>query len=431
VAEHEGDRSFEALVAQNDLLRVENASLAAEIELLTRKIAELEQRLKKSSRNSSLPPSSDSPGERAEARQSRAERRAEERRQAKEAVRRRGKQPGAEGQHLARRVDPDEIVVHEPEHRSSCAKELSSSQAEGFEARQVFDVPDPRLICTEHRSMRRRCSCGTVTTGTFPPEAKAPTCYGPNVRAATLYLLHGQHLSVERAAEAISAMLGATVSTGFVASLAGEAAGGLVGFLGEVRERLRRAAVVHVDETPDQVRTDTWWFHVVANEAYTYLVASPTRGRAAPDEAGVLTDFAGLMVHDLKGPETCLSGLTRHDATGQARPPWPCPLSTVCSDASSRFFVSTGPIPRRKMQRSSCSATSWPCFAAKSPVPASPGPTARSSLCLPVSSRGNAGSRSSSRRRRSLAGTARSSAGAGPTRTGGRAARLFRTRPSS
>ena len=168
-----------------------------------------------------------------------------------------------------------------------------------------------------------------------------------------------------------------------------------------------------------------------ANEAYTYLFASPTRGKAAPDEAGVLTDFAGLMVHDLKGPETCLSGLTRHDATGQARPPWPCPLSTVCSDASSRFFVSTGPIPRRKMQRSSCSATSWPCFAAKSPVPASPGPTVRSSLCLPVSSPGNAGSRSSSRRRRSLAGTARSSAGAGPTRTGGRAARLFRTRPSS
>ena len=298
MAEHEGDRSLEALVAQNDLLRVENASLAAEIELLTRKIAELEQRLKKSSRNSSLPPSSDSPGERAEARQSRAERRAEERRQAKEAARRRGKQPGAEGQHLARRVDPDEIVVHEPEHCSSCAKELSSSQAEGFEARQVFDVPDPRLICTEHRLMRRRCSCGTVTTGTFPPEAKAPTCYGPNVRAATLHLLHGQHLSVERAAEAISAMLGVTVSTGFVASLAGEAAGGLVGFLGEVRERLRRAAVVHVDETPDQVRTDTWWFHVVANEAYTYLVASPTRGRAAPDGAGVLTDFAGVMVHD-------------------------------------------------------------------------------------------------------------------------------------
>ena len=61
-------------------------------------------------------------------------------------------------------------------------------------------------------------------------------------------------------------MLGATVSTGFVASLATEAAGGLTGFAEEIRKRLRRAALVHVDETSDQVRTDKWWFHVASNE---------------------------------------------------------------------------------------------------------------------------------------------------------------------
>jgi transposase len=113
----------------------------------------------------------------------------------------------------------------------------------------VFDVPDPKLICTEHRSVRRRCRCGTVMAGGFPPEAKAPTSYGPKLRAATLYLLHGQHLPVERTAEAISAMLGADISTGFVASLAGEAARGLSGFMDELRRRLRAARVIHVGET--------------------------------------------------------------------------------------------------------------------------------------------------------------------------------------
>jgi hypothetical protein len=48
----------------------------------------------------------------------------------------------------------------------------------------------------------------------------------------------------------------------------------------------------------DQVRTDKWWFHVVSNELYTYLFASPTRAKSAPDEAGVLPEFAGVMVHD-------------------------------------------------------------------------------------------------------------------------------------
>jgi transposase len=46
------------------------------------------------------------------------------------------------------------------------------------------------------------------------------------------------------------------------------------------------------------VRTDKWWFHVVSNELYTYLFASPTRATSAPDEAGVLPEFAGVMVHD-------------------------------------------------------------------------------------------------------------------------------------
>ena len=96
----------------------------------------------------------------------------------------------------------------------------------------------------------------------------------------------------------MSTMLGAEVSTGFVASLAKEAAGGLVGFMNVVRARLSAAPLVHVDETSDQVRREKWWFHVVSDVLYTYLFASATRGKAAPDEAGVLPEYRGVMVHD-------------------------------------------------------------------------------------------------------------------------------------
>ena len=169
---------------------------------------------------------------------------------------------------------------------------MSETQDEGFERRQVFDTPDPIILSTEHRSIRKRCTCGKLNAGTFPKEATAPASYGPNVRAATLYLLFGQHLSVERTADAMSTMLGAQVSTGFVASLAKEAAGGLTGFIDVIRRRLSSSFLVHADETSDQVRTDKWWFHVVSNELYTYLFASPTRAKSAPDEAGVLPEFA-------------------------------------------------------------------------------------------------------------------------------------------
>jgi len=293
------DADRERLEAELEVLRAENKVLVGEVERLTRMVAELTRKLEKGSKNSSLPPSSDSPRNQAEATKTRAERRAEAKAKRKDDVERnRGKQPGAPGQNLAMRSDPDEIIDHEPTCCISCGADLADAPTEGIGRRQVFDTPDPILLMTEHRSVRKRCSCGKLNAGAFPKEATAPTSYGPNVRAAALYLLHGQHLSVERAAEAMSAMLGASVSTGFVASLATEAAGGLDGFVGEIRRRLRHAALVHVDETSDQVRTDKWWFHVVSNELYTYLFASPTRGKAAPDEAGVLGAFGGVMVHD-------------------------------------------------------------------------------------------------------------------------------------
>ncbi len=287
------------LAAQNEALRATNAVQAVEIERLTRKIAELEERLNQGSSNSSLPPSADSPKQQADATKKRADRRAEAKAARKgELERRRGKQPGSPGQNLPMVAVPDSIVPHPPTSCISCGDDLSSAHDEGFERRQVFDTPHPVMLTTEHRSMKKRCRCGTLNAGTFPREATAPTCYGPNVRAAALYLLFGQFLSVERTAEAMSAMLGAEVSTGFVASLASEAALGLGGFNDEVVRRLRSSALVHADETSDQVRTDKWWFHVVSNERYTHLFASPTRGKDAPDEAGVLGDFEGVMVHD-------------------------------------------------------------------------------------------------------------------------------------
>jgi hypothetical protein len=51
-------------------------------------------------------------------------------------------------------------------------------------------------------------------------------------------------------------------------------------------------------KTSDQVGCDTWWLHVVADELFTYLFADKTRGKAAPDAAGVLPGFTGVMVHD-------------------------------------------------------------------------------------------------------------------------------------
>jgi len=103
--------------------------------------------------------------------------------------RRQGKQPGAPGYTLSQVTDPDSVVVHQPAQCRGCDRPLAEAEVIGVTTRQVFDVPDPKVVVVEHQAERRRCECGCSTTATFPAEVTAPACYGPSIKAHAIYLL--------------------------------------------------------------------------------------------------------------------------------------------------------------------------------------------------------------------------------------------------
>lgn len=288
-------------------LEAENAALRELVVKLEAKVAALEWERSRHSGNSGKPPSSDTVTQRQaqnEARESRAERRRKAHARLKElegrgeAKRRPGKQPGDEGHRLGPVEDPDLRVRHAPGCCAGCGAGLADAEVVGTSRRQVFDVPEPRPVVTEHLVERRRCGCGQVTAGRFPPEARAETCYGPRLRALAIYLLVRQHLPVARAAELAAFVLGAPVSTGWLAGLPAEAADGLTTFTEEVRRQLAAGQVVHLDETGTRISGARKWLHVACTEALTLLAVHDKRGKDATDDMGVLADFAGVAVHD-------------------------------------------------------------------------------------------------------------------------------------
>lgn len=118
------------------------------------------------------------------------------------------------------------------------------------------------------------------------------------MRAYAVYLLVRQHLPVERTAEILSDLLGAPVSTGWLAGLTGQAAEGLVPFLDDLADHVAGTDVVHADETGARVAWVKWWFHVACTAVFTFLGVHHRRGVVATDELGVLGRFRGTMVHD-------------------------------------------------------------------------------------------------------------------------------------
>ena len=172
--------------------------LRAENETLRDRVAHLEAELAKNSDNSSKPPATDP----VEVRKSRAERRAD----ARKAVRRQGKQPGAPGANLSRRK-PDVVELHPPLCCPDCGADLADAPVTAETVRQVIDLSPVRPTVSDHVVQRRRCSCGTETTGVFPPQARAPVRWGPEVWALAMYLMDRQHLPLARTAELLAELL--------------------------------------------------------------------------------------------------------------------------------------------------------------------------------------------------------------------------------
>jgi transposase len=189
-------------------------------------------------------------------------------------------------------------VEHAPERCGGCGADLAGAVVVGVEARQVFDLPPLRLCVAEHRAERRRCACGTTTAGRFPEHVRAAACYGPGVRALVCYLCVHQHLPVDRAAQLLADVLGASVATGTLAAVMAEGAVGLNGFLATLRDRLAAAPVAHFDETGARVAGRLHWVHSASTASLSLFTVHAKRGKVAMDTAGVLPGFGGVAVHE-------------------------------------------------------------------------------------------------------------------------------------
>lgn len=259
---------------------------AAVIEELRSEVSELKRRLAQNSRNSSRPPSSDGlskPPPKSLRRPS---------------GRKPGGQEGHRGGHLEKVAVPDEIVDHVPSVCAGCEADLSDAQAVGYQARQVFDLPEIRLRSREHRAHTRRCACGHETTAVFPAAVSAPTQYGPRVRALGLYLVGYQHLPYVRAARLMSDWLGAPVSTGTLVAFIARGAEDLQPFLDHVHAEIISSPVVHFDETGARAEGKLRWLFCSSTETLTFYSLHDKRGFDGLDHAGVLPNFTGIAVHD-------------------------------------------------------------------------------------------------------------------------------------
>jgi hypothetical protein len=161
----------------------------------------------------------------------------------------------------------------------------------------VFELPQPRMMVTEHQIVAVACGCGQVTSAAAPAGVSGRVQYGPTVKAAAVYARGAQFLPYARAARLLGDLTGAHVSTGFVHSVFLDAAARLAPFTDRLRDLLRAVPVLHADETPARVAGRWGYVHVACTDTLT-LFHVGGRSAADVDAGGVLPGFTGTIVHD-------------------------------------------------------------------------------------------------------------------------------------
>ena len=265
-----------------------NQRLVEANERLEARVAELERRLNRSSRNSSLPPSQDPPS-------------APQRPRGEGSGRKRGGQQGHEGRY--RRLLPPEqvdgIVEHWPDRCRSCARVFAEGErvyAAEPSRRQVAELPPIAVRVTEHRLHRVCCpACATVTTA--EPPAAARWAFGPRLQAAVVTLAVRNRVSRRDTSELARELFGVELATGSVDAIIQRAGDALAGPYTELEQRIKTAAAVNIDETGWKTcgGSRTLWGALTSRTAVFRIAA----GRHAFEARALLGErFAGIVCSD-------------------------------------------------------------------------------------------------------------------------------------
>lgn len=238
-------------------------------QVLTQRVARLEEQINKNSRNSSKPPSSDGLKKSGP--------------KPKSLRKRSGKKPGGQKGHkghtLEKAEEPD-FIIPLSVTTCSCSADLSGVEAVGHDCRQVFEVPEPKLEVYEYQSEIKICpDCGEIIKAEFPEGVNAPVQYGSRFRGIVVYLQNQQLIPADRLKQMMSDLYGAQISVATILNASKRLYNNLDHFEESLVSSLVNSNIVHVDESGIRVGEKLHWLHSASTELLTFYGIHKKRGK--------------------------------------------------------------------------------------------------------------------------------------------------------
>lgn len=256
-----------------------------EIQSLKAKIEQLKRQQGRSSRNSSRPPSSDSPAQR------------HQRKGKPRSTRARGAQPGHKKYERALLLESQVDRCHRylPPRQCGCGGIIRQVNNPTFR-HQVFELPEVKATVTEHQLFSGYCNrCGQKHTAHLPDWV--PSGQMDAGLISTIISLSGQfHLSIRQIQSFLKEQWSLDFSLGAISQAQGKANPWLSKLYRQIGNKVRQSPIAHADETRHFRKKEQRWLWALVTEQLCYFMVHYSRGKGAAN--ALLGSFNGFLVTD-------------------------------------------------------------------------------------------------------------------------------------
>lgn len=278
------------------------ADLHKRVESLEQRLEKLEVQTKKNSKNSSKPPSSDSPYTRAGAKKPKSKRT-------------KGGQKGHKA-HQQQTLSPTRVMKLMPELCRCGCQDFRRQPYKLFHTHQHIELPPIELEVSHWNLYRCRCPrCGKTVKAQLPDAVK--TGYGPRFSALVAELSGIKAMSRADVQNLCASVLGLPIATGTIQKIIDRTSAALQAPYRKIADAARSAECNYIDETSWFKENALQWLWAMVNDQVAFYRIDPHRSKEAFQ--GLIDDWKGILVSDGYGVyqnwvndrQTCLAHLIR------------------------------------------------------------------------------------------------------------------------
>jgi transposase len=179
-----------------------------------------------------------------------------------------------------------------------CGDDLTRVECTCIERRTKIDIIFEKTV--EHIDVEsKQCpSCHATTKSTFPEDMHGPLQYGNGIKAYVVQLMVTQMLSLERTAKMVACVIGQLISEATLLSYIMRLYTALEAWDADARLKILKSNCMHSDETSCRVDKKNHWVHVYSAGDITLKYLHPKRGKEAIESIDILPHYQGVVVHD-------------------------------------------------------------------------------------------------------------------------------------